>query len=264
MFIYPNAKINIGLNIISKRNDGFHNIESCFCPISLQDIIEFKPSNNSIFTISGISIPGNLNDNLILQTIKKFNPKTNYKIHLHKKIPIGSGLGGGSSNAAFLLKYINNKKMSKNELINFSKKIGSDCPFFIENKNKYVFGKGDKMEDINIDLNDKKIIIIIPEESISTIDAYNNIKPKKPKFKLKEILENEPLEKWKNFVKNDFENYAFSKIKELKDIKNYIYNLDAQFVSMTGSGSAVYGIFNKNINTSDNTKYNLITSKIIS
>ena len=264
MLIYPNAKINIGLNVISKRNDGFHNIESCFCPISFQDILEIKPSNYTNLTTSGIKIPGNINDNLILKTIKKFKPNTNYKIHLHKIIPIGSGLGGGSSDASFLLTHLNNKKISKKKLINFSKKIGSDCPFFMENKNKYVFGIGEKMEDINIDLNDKKIVIIIPKISISTIEAYNNVIPKKPKFKLKEILENEPLEKWKNFIKNDFENYAFSKIKELKNIKNHINRLGAQFVSMTGSGSAIYGIFNNNSNIKDNKKYNLIISKVIS
>ena len=263
MLIYPNAKINIGLNVISKRDDGFHNIESCFCPISFQDIIEIKPSNNTKLVTSGIKIPGNLNDNLILKTIRKFNPNINYKIHLHKIIPVGSGLGGGSSNASFLLKNINNKKISKNELKYFSKKIGSDCPFFIENKIKYVFGRGDKMEDINIDLDDKKIIIIIPEKSISTMEAYNNIKPKKPRVKLKEILENEPLENWKNFIKNDFETYAFLKIKELKNIKNYINKLGAQFVSMTGSGSAIYGIFNKNTKIKDDKKYNLIISKVI-
>ena len=151
MFIYPNAKINIGLNIISKTSDGYHNIESCFCPIDLHDIIELKISNKTSLSTSGIIIPGNSNNNLIIKSIKLFNPKLNFKIHLHKNIPIGSGLGGGSSNATFLLKYLNNNnKYSNDEIMNISKKIGSDCPFFLENKSKYITGKGEKMENINI------------------------------------------------------------------------------------------------------------------
>ena len=264
MFIYPNAKINIGLNIISKTGNGYHNIESCFCPIDLHDIIELKISNKTSLSTSGIAIPGNLNNNLIIKSIKLFNPKLNYKIHLHKNIPIGSGLGGGSSDATFLLKHLNNNKYSNDEIMNISKKIGSDCPFFLENKSKYITSKGEKMENIKIDLSDKKLIIIIPKKSILTIEAYENIKPKKSHFKLKEILENESLENWKNYVKNDFETYAFSKIHELKKIKNHLYNLGATFVSLTGSGSAIYGIFNNTENIKINNKYRSIKSKIVS
>ena len=265
MFIYPNAKINIGLNIISKTGDGYHNIESCFCPIDLHDIIELKISNKTSLSTSGITIPENVNNNLIIKSIKLFNPKLNYKIHLHKNIPIGSGLGGGSSNATFLLKHLNNNnKYSNDEIMNISKKIGSDCPFFLENKSKYITGKGEKMENIKIDLNNKKLIIIIPKKSISTIEAYDNIKPKKSHFKLKEILENESLENWKNYVKNDFETYTFSKINELKKIKNHLYDLGATFVSLTGSGSAIYGIFNNTENIKINNKYKSIKSKIVS
>ena len=251
MFIYPNAKINIGLNIISKTGDGYHNIESCFCPIDLHDIIELKISNKTSLSTSGITIPENVNNNLIIKSIKLFNPKLNYKIHLHKNIPIGSGLGGGSSDATFLLKHLNNNKYSNDEIMNISKKIGSDCPFFFEN-------------NIKIDLNNKKLIIIIPKKSISTIEAYDNIKPKKSHFKLKEILENESLENWKNYIKNDFETYTFSKINELKKIKNHLYDLGATFVSLTGSGSAIYGIFNNTKNIKINNKYRSIKSKIVS
>ena len=264
MFIYPNAKINIGLNIISKTGDGYHNIESCFCPIDLHDIIELKISNKTTLSTSGIAIPGNSNNNLIIKSIKLFNPKLNYKIHLHKNIPIGSGLGGGSSDATFLLKHLNNNKYSNDEIMNISKKIGSDCPFFLENKSKYITGKGEKMENIKIDLNDKKLIIIIPKKSISTIEAYDNIKTIKSLFKFIEIIENESLENRKNYVKNDFETYAFSKINELKKIKNHLYDLGATFVSLTGSGSAIYGIFNNTENIKINNKYKSIKSKIIS
>ena len=162
------------------------------------------------------------------------------------------------------MKIQQNIDLFNDEIMNISKKIGSDCPFFLENKSKYITGKGEKMENIKIDLNNKKLIIIIPKKSISTIKAYDNIKPKKSDFKLKEILENESLENWKNYVKNDFETYAFSKINELKKIKNHLYNLGATFVSLTGSGSAIYGIFNNTENIKINNKYKSIKSKIIS
>ena len=148
MFIYPNAKINIGLNIISKTGDGYHNIESCFCPIDLHDIIELKISNKTSLSTSGITIPENVNNNLIIKSIKLFNPKLNYKIHLHKNIPIGSGLGGGSSDATFLLKHLNNNKYSNDEIMNISKKIGSDCPFFFENKSKKIVLSNDKEDEL--------------------------------------------------------------------------------------------------------------------
>ena len=171
MFIYPNAKINIGLNIISKTSDGYHNIESCFCPIDLHDIIELKISNKTSLSTSGIIIPGNSNNNLIIKSIKLFNPKLNFKIHLHKNIPIGSGLGGGSSNATFLLKYLNNNnKYSNDEIMNISKKIGSDCPFFLENKSKYITGKGEKMENIEDDIQQEPKVELLEDQLQKAID----------------------------------------------------------------------------------------------
>ena len=248
MLLYPNAKINIGLNITEKLKSGYHNIESCFCPVSLFDIIEVKESDSSKLIETGIPIKCKEEDNLILKVLNNLPQRKNYKIHLHKNIPIGSGLGGGSSDSTFLLKYLNadnESKLSKKNLYSIANKIGSDCPFFIDNKIKYVTGTGNVLDKINIDMKNKYIIIYCPNEKISTAEAYNTIKPKKGNYNLKEVLENENLENWNKYVKNDFEPYALKKIKGLKKIKNNLIDRGAKFVSLSGSGSSIFGIFDR-------------------
>ncbi len=250
MIFFPNAKINLGLNIISKNNSGYHNLESCFCPISLYDIIEIKKTNISSFKISGFDIPGKVEENIIFKVIEEIKEKVKpLNIFLHKKIPLGSGLGGGSSNATFFLLNINklfNLKIKKNELFRIAKKVGSDCPFFLKNEISYVKGTGNIIKKINIDINNKKIIIIIPNLHISTKESFKNISIQKPKYSIKSIIENERIEKWKKYIFNDFENYTFSKYKFLKKIKESLYNNGALYSSMSGTGSAIYGIFHKN------------------
>ena len=208
MILYPNAKINIGLNILSKREDNYHNISSIFFPIlDCYDILEIKRTNKFLFTSSGLKIPGKKNlCQTAYEAIKnKFNISPVH-IHLHKLIPIGSGLGGGSSDASFVLKGLNqifNLKLSNSELEKISKDIGADCPFFIENKTKYVTGIGDKMKKINIDLSNYTIKLTHSNINISTANAFLNIKANQQNY----ILENSsdiPIERWKNEVKNDF------------------------------------------------------------
>ena len=156
-------------------------------------------------------------------------------------------MGGGSSDAAFTMIYLNKKfnTFNENELLYESNKIGSDCPFFIENKTKYVTNTGNHFDDINLDLKNKKILIVNPKKYINTSEAFKHIKPLTPNYKLKDILENENIENWGKYVKNDFENYVF-KIKELKKIKNQLKELGAKFVNLSGSGSCIYGIFDDN------------------
>ena len=249
MIFFPNAKINIGLNIISRNQDGYHNIESCFCPIDYHDIIEIKNSKTFFFQTSGIKIPGNKKDNIILKLLKEINYRFNgLEILLHKNIPIGSGLGGGSSNGAFFLLTLNklmNLKMNKNKLYKIANHLGSDCPFFLKNKISYVTGRGNVLKDIKIDLKNKKIIVIVPNIHISTKIAFDNIEIEKPKYSLLEVLNNEPIGKWRNYIFNDFENYVFKKFKKIKKIKENLYKNGALFSSLTGTGSAVYGIFEK-------------------
>ena len=269
MIFFPNAKINLGLNVISKKNNGYHNLESCFCPINLFDIIEIKKSNNSSFRTSGIKIPGKSKENIIFKIIEEIKTKVKpLDIFLYKNIPLGSGLGGGSSNATFSLLTINkllNLKIKKNELFRITKKVGSDCPFFINNEVSYVQGTGNIIEKINIDIYNKKIIIIIPNLHISTKEAFKKISINKPKYSIKTILENESIEKWEKYIFNDFENYTFFKYNFLKKIKESLYNYGALFSSLSGTGSAIYGIFNNDVTIDENKFKNcsLIEAKVL-
>tara|TARA_A100001015_G_scaffold178127_1_gene198034 strand:- start:1366 stop:2205 length:840 start_codon:yes stop_codon:yes gene_type:complete len=269
MIFFPNAKINLGLNVISKKNNGYHNLESCFCPINLFDIIEIKKSDSSSFRTSGIKIPGKSKENIIFKIIKEIKTKVKpLDIFLYKNIPLGSGLGGGSSNATFSLLTINkllNLKIKKNELFRITKKVGSDCPFFINNEVSYVQGTGNIIEKINIDIYNKKIIIIIPNLHISTKEAFKKISINKPKYSIKTILENESIEKWEKYIFNDFENYTFFKYNFLKKIKESLYNYGALFSSLSGTGSAIYGIFNKDVTIDENKFKNcsLIEAKVL-
>ncbi len=255
MVNFPNAKINIGLNITEKRSDGFHNIESCFYPVSCCDVLEILESESVSFKSTGIQIPGNNNDNLCLKAfhlLKADFDIPNYSIHLHKAIPIGAGLGGGSADAAFILKLINEKaslNLSESQLENYARKLGSDCAFFIQNKPKYCFGKGDEFEDIQLNLNGKYVVLVNPQIHISTAEAYAGVKPTKPITSLKEAL-SLPVGDWGKVIKNDFETSLFPKYPILPKIKDDLYNLGAIYTSMTGSGSTLYGLFETEIDTS--------------
>jgi len=248
MIAFPNAKINIGLNVVSKRPDGYHNLESVFLPVELSDILEIVPSSNLEFTSSGLEMDGDPEHNLVLKAyrlLEKDFDIPSVKMHLHKMIPTGAGLGGGSSDAAFMLKMLNKQfhlKLNNGILQNYATQLGADCPFFIDNKPAFASGIGDQLEPIENDLSAYKIVIVKPDISISTIEAYRNIIPQKSVFNLKKIV-GLPVESWKDTVKNDFEKNIFPRYPEIKKIKEKLYELGAVYASMSGSGSAVYGIF---------------------
>ena len=256
MIVFPNAKINIGLSVVEKRQDGFHNIESIFYPIfHLKDILEIvlntdNDNNEVLFSSSGIVIPGNNNENLCVKAYQLLKADFNIpsvKIHLHKVIPIGAGLGGGSSDAAFTLKLLNaifNLNLSEEKLIAYAQKLGSDCAFFIRNKSVYAYNKGDEFKDINLNLDNYKIEVVFPNIHVSTKEAYDGIKIRKRDMDLREQLKL-PIDYWKNVIKNDFEASIFSKYKIIEQTKLALYKRGAIYASMTGSGSAVYGIFHK-------------------
>jgi len=253
MINFPNAKINIGLNIIKKRIDGFHDIESVFYPVQLCDALEIIENKNStdkvLFASSGFSIPGHPDENLCVKAyhlIAKDYPLPSIKIHLHKHIPIGAGLGGGSSDAAFFIKLLNEKfelGLAWGEMHHYAKQLGSDCSFFISNKPSFVKGKGDEYESINLELSGYYIALIYPNIHVNTAMAYSGVTPKKPLRDLENDILNLPIEEWKNDIKNDFEVSVFLKYPEIKKIKEQLYNEGAVYSSMSGSGSAVYGIF---------------------
>jgi len=251
MIYYPNAKINIGLNVVEKRADGFHNIESVFYPImELFDVLEIIENDQLEFTSSGIEIPGDEASNLCVKAfyfIQKDFDIPFVKIHLHKNIPIGAGLGGGSADAAFMLTALNELfrlDLTSEQLVNYAKQLGSDCAFFIENKPVYAYEKGDEFENIQLDLSSYEIKIEYPEIHIGTAEAYVGITPNSSGVDLKELIQL-PIDKWRPAIKNDFENAVFENHPTIQETKQKMYTNGAIFASMTGSGSAVFGIFKK-------------------
>jgi len=244
MVVFPNAKINLGLNVIEKRPDGFHNITSCFYPVPWYDALEVIKAKSFAFTTSGLSIPGKVNICVqAYELLKKDYILPEVSIHLHKNIPIGAGLGGGSADGAFMLKLLNDKfslNISPTRLQTYAAMLGSDCSFFMENRPMYIEGKGDIFSPIDINLVGKYLAIIYPEMHIDTTAAYGAISPKKPEHHLKYLLETTPLSHWHESITNDFEGYCADNILAIKD---QLYKEGAIYASMTGSGSAVFGIF---------------------
>ena len=255
MLVFPNAKINLGLTIVEKRSDGFHNIETVFYPIALCDVLEIVENTTNtkhpiIFTSSGIDIPGKADENLCVKAyhlIAKDYPLRAIKIHLHKIIPIGAGLGGGSSDAAFFLKAINklfDLSLSFGELHHYARQLGSDCSFFINNRATFAEGKGDEMESCSVNLAGYFIVLVKPEIHISTQQAYALVKPSKPKKTLEELIL-QPIEDWKTTIQNQFEDSVFPQHPTIKTIKEQLYSSGAVYAAMSGSGSSVFGIFKK-------------------
>lgn len=258
MVVFPNAKINLGLNIVEKRADGYHNLETVFYPIQINDIVEIV-TNTELklsFTSTGLSVNVDDVNNLCVKAFNLLNKDFDLpfvKIHLHKQIPMGAGLGGGSADAAFVLQALNNKfnlQISENKMIDYALQLGSDCPFFVINKSCFATSRGEKLEKLTLDLHQYKILIINPGIHISTAIAFSKIIPQKTKKSVYEIISN-PLETWKDNLVNDFENSVFNDFPTIQNIKNYLYTQGAIYASMSGTGSTVYGIFEGNFNIND-------------
>lgn len=256
MISFPGCKINLGLNITHKLPNGYHAIESVFIPLKLSDILEIIPnpeSECSIFEYSGIAIPGNPDNNIIQKAYELL--KNNYnlpsiKAHLHKIVPLGAGLGGGSADASAMLCMLNDLfglGISNSELLNFSGKLGADCPFFIENKSAFVTGIGDQLETIDPGLSGKNVLLIYPNIHVDTAKAFKNIKPKKPAINLAAVIKEYPIAVWKDHITNDFEPFVFKSNPKIGLIKENLYHMGATFASLSGSGSSVYGIFENQI-----------------
>jgi 4-diphosphocytidyl-2-C-methyl-D-erythritol kinase len=251
MLVFPNAKINIGLNIVSKREDGFHNLESIFYPIQLHDILEFiETEKKTSFTNTGLQIDSSNTVNLVIQAynlLKNDYKLPNLKIHLHKLIPFGAGLGGGSSNAAFMLRALNDHfqlQLSKNRLEEYAQQLGSDCPFFINNNPVFVEGTGNIFSSTAVCLSNYYILLVNPNIHISTKLAFSEIVPKKPEQSIKDIIQ-QPIESWKGLMTNDFEKSIFKRFPKIEKIKNTLYESGAIYAQMSGSGSTIFGIFDK-------------------
>jgi len=254
MISFPNAKINIGLNIIEKRDDGFHNIQSVMYPVGLCDALEITENSDAgaqriTFSSSGIEIPGDATDNLCYYAyhlVAADYPLPHVKVHLHKHIPIGAGLGGGSSDAAFFIRLLNDKfelGISWGEMHHYARQLGSDCSFFISNRPAFAEGKGDQYESLNISLQGYHVALVYPNIHINTAKAYSGVKPRMPLRSLEDDIQHLPIEQWKEFIHNDFEDSIFPQFPEIKAIKEKLYAEGAVYAAMSGSGSTLYGIF---------------------
>lgn len=251
MLAYPNAKVNLGLHIVEKRTDGFHNIETIFYPTKgLNDILEVLPSKTSRTTLTntGLAIDAPAASNLCVKAWELLSKDFNIpavELHLHKQIPFGAGLGGGSSDAACCLALLNRLfklELSTATLKEYALQLGSDCAFFIENRPMLAKGRGEMLENISLSLKGKYIAIVCPPIHVSTAEAYASVTPKQPGFNL-EQLPSLPLSRWRQYLKNDFEESIFKAHPQLAEIKAELYKKGAAYASMSGSGSSIFGIF---------------------
>ncbi|MFM9984695.1 MAG: 4-(cytidine 5'-diphospho)-2-C-methyl-D-erythritol kinase [Flavobacteriales bacterium] len=257
MISFPNCKINLGLYVTEKREDGYHSIESIFVPVPLNDVLEIVPSENGQFELflTGSKETIDRENNICwkaLMLLRSDFELVPSAIYLHKNIPSGAGLGGGSADGAFALKLFNSYyklNLSVEVLKEYAAILGSDCPFFIENKIQFVSGRGEVMHDLDLNLSRTTIVVIHPSIHVSTKEAYSLINPKRASLDLKQI-NTIPRSEWKSVVRNDFETPLISKFPVIREIKEGLYDKGAFYASMSGSGSAVYGLFENDVEVS--------------
>ena len=252
MITFPNAKINLGLNIVEKRPDGYHNLETIFYPIPLQDALEITPweggERKYKLAQSGIQIAGDDENNLVVKAYKLLDNLYNLppiEINLLKHIPSGAGLGGGSADAAFMLCMLNQHfqlNIPNEQLEVYAAQLGADCAFFVENKPTFAEGIGNIFSPIELSLKGYKLLLVKPDIFVSTRDAFAQIKPKRPSISLKEVAKM-PVEAWKTYMVNDFEESVFPQFPAIADIKALLYDMGAIYASMSGSGSSVFALF---------------------
>jgi len=263
MLTLANAKINLGLFLTEKRADGYHNLQTVFYPIKIHDVVELVDADETSMLIEGIDIPGDAGDNICLkafQTLQRDFDLPHQQIILLKNIPVGAGLGGGSADAAFLIKLVNQKfelGLTDEQMEEYARPLGADCAFFIKNKPTYAFAKGDEFEELFIDLSAYYLVLVKPPVHVSTAQAYSNINVKQPSTSLKDLI-HLPLQDWQAHIFNDFEPSVFAKYPQIDEIKTKLYQAGAKFALMSGSGSSVFAIFEKEVKLPDLEKENLV------
>lgn len=269
MVIFPRAKINIGLRISEKRPDSYHNLQTIFYPVSLCDALEFvvpaEPLDNDILEVTGLASDSMVKDNIVIKAVKKLRNRADIpflKLHLHKAIPAGAGLGGGSSDAANILRCLNkhyNLGIGPWELKAISLSLGSDCPFFLDNSPAYAEGRGEILMPVSPLPDGFYLIVVKPDINVDTKAAYQECRPSKVDSKLREHWGRD-IGKWRDLIVNDFEQSIFPEYPEIGFLKESLYELGALYSSMSGSGSAVYGIFREKPVISDLLKDRVIYS----
>lgn len=257
MITFPNAKINLGLNITEKRPDGYHNLETIFYPIPLEDALEIttgQPDGNSKYTLhqEGIPIEGDPDKNLVVRAYRLLDERfhlPSVDIHLFKHIPSGAGLGGGSADAAFMLKMLNEEfqlKLTVNELEDYAARLGADCAFFIRNQATYAEGIGNLFSPVSLSLEGYRLLLVKPDIFVSTRSAFAQIRPHRPEHPVREVIAL-PVNQWKGLLTNDFEDSVFPQFPAIGAIKEEMYRQGALYASMSGSGSSVYGLFTSEV-----------------
>ena len=268
MIAFAPAKINLGLHVLGKRSDGFHRIETCMMEIPLYDIIEITKSDEYEFIQSGIAVDGKSSDNLCTKAfllLKRHHEISNVRIHLRKQVPIGAGLGGGSSDAVTVLKMLIELfqlQVSEKELEEISADLGSDCAFFVKGGVQLATGRGDILSCINVKSVPKYLVLLNPGIHISTKEAYSNVSCSNDKTSIREVLST-PIEKWDNCLKNDFEESVFKNHPKINELKTKLYDLGAVYAAMSGSGSSVFGLFNEPVFLSDDLNHCLVCSSYL-
>ncbi|WBA41893.1 4-(cytidine 5'-diphospho)-2-C-methyl-D-erythritol kinase [Hymenobacter canadensis] len=251
MLVFPNAKLNLGLYITSQRPDGFRNLESVFVPLPWADALEVLPAPagaDTALTLTGLPIPSDPATNLCVRAYELLQADFDLppvQLHLHKVVPIGAGLGGGSADAAFALRALNEQftlNLSAETLESYARRLGSDCAFFIRNKPVFAYEKGDVFEPVSLDLTGMACLVVYPGLHISTAEAYSRVQPRNPRHDLRTAL-SQPLNTWRDTVSNDFEDALTPFYPVLANIKQQLYDAGAVYASLSGSGSAVYGLF---------------------
>lgn len=248
MIVFPNAKINLGLNVVERRPDGYHNLETVFYPVALCDVLEVLPGEKFEFSSSGILIDSDIDNNLVVRAFRLLEGEFSLppvRIHLHKVIPLGAGLGGGSSDAAWMLKVVNEMfrlNLDRQQLMRYAATLGADCPFFIDNQPAHASGIGEILTPENISLTDFSIVIVKPPVSVNTAWAYRSIQPKRGEISIRECVQ-KAVETWQDMLVNDFEIPVFQQFPEIKEIRDRLGDMGAIYAAMSGSGSAVFGIF---------------------
>ena len=258
MVIFPNCKINLGLHILRKRSDGFHDLETVFYPVPLQDALEIMPQATSFndpvrLSVSGDAIDVPPTNNICYKAYgllkADFPALPPVQMHLHKLIPSGAGLGGGSADGAFTLLLLNSQfglGLSEAQLMEYALQLGSDCPFFIRNRPAYALGRGERLEDIPLDLSGWSIVLVNPRIHVNTGWAFSRIKPTEDRPAIKEIV-SRPVQSWKGELINDFEEVVMTEHPPVRAIRDALYEQGAAFAAMSGSGSTVFGLFPKTL-----------------
>ncbi|MCQ2066777.1 MAG: 4-(cytidine 5'-diphospho)-2-C-methyl-D-erythritol kinase [Bacteroidaceae bacterium] len=272
MIAFPNAKINIGLNVVGKRPDGYHDIETVFYPVNVQDVLEINvrrvfsnarphlhimPDKGLFYedefcslTLKGELLPGNMADNLVVRAYRMLLEDFDLPpidIMLYKHIPSGAGLGGGSSDCANMIMLLNRRfglRMTSSCMQRYAARLGADCAFFVLNKPVLATGIGDVMSPLPLSLKGYTILIVKPDVNVSTKEAYSLVVPQRPQIPLEDAVKR-PITEWKDIISNDFEKSIFSLYPEVGELKSRLYDAGAVYAAMSGSGSAVYGIFEK-------------------